>query len=155
MASKPGVVQDFVRNSSFSKQFSGEQAGSSSFDSTWKSLASNPQFQQEEHNYIAKTHFQPAANYAAKEGLPVSDPRVQEAVWSLSVQHGNYAKVISMAKQQLNGNTDPNAVINALYDARSQYVRSLGNLSASEKISNINRYQKERYTVLNMGNGGQ
>ena len=136
MSSTKGVADDFVRKSEWKDQFAGKKAGTPDFSAKWKEIAKDPKqskkFADAQHDYIKKTHFDPAASIAKKMGYKVEDPGVADAIWSLSVQHGNVSGVLGLSKKNMGGTVspDPKTEIISLYKARDEYTRGLGmNLS--------------------------
>ena len=151
MSSTKGVADDFVKKSEWKKDFDGLKAGTPEFGEKWKQLAKDPKegkkFADAQHDYIKKTHYDPAATKAKKMGFNLSDPGVADAIWSLSVQHGDVQRVLNIAKKDMGGSVsdDPKKEIEALYQARNEYTEG--------KFSK--RYESEVKSVLDKSTGQQ
>jgi hypothetical protein len=89
LSSKAGTLDAFLKSSGYDKQFAGLQPGSDEFNKKWKELAgSDKGFGASQHDYVTKTHFNPVANAAQGMGMDTNNKGIQEALYSLSVQHG-------------------------------------------------------------------
>lgn len=91
MSSSQGTVQNFLKSSKYGAQFEGLTPGTPEFKAKWKEVANaDPEFGSSQHDYIKKTHFDPAAAGLAKAGIDLSGrgAAVQDALWSTSVQFG-------------------------------------------------------------------
>lgn len=97
MTSKPngGTAKRFVTapGFQFASKFAGLTPGGAQFSAVWKQLAqSNPtEFQNAQHDYIKRTHFDPlVAKILREDGLNIltRSHAVQDCIWSTSVQHG-------------------------------------------------------------------
>lgn len=91
LSSKMGKVQDFIKTSGYSEQFTGLEPGTPAFDAKWKEIAkSDPSFGVAQHNYIKANHFDPSNEALKKSGIDLSgrSAAVQDALWSTSVQFG-------------------------------------------------------------------
>ena len=149
LASKAGTLQKFLSSSEYGNQFSGMSPGSAEFNAKWKELAaSDPNFGKSQHDFIKKTHYDPAIKKAQELGYNVDDPRVQEAVWSGSVQHGGINKILSRASASEGfSNMSAEDQVKSFYETRSQYTDALPNVS---RDAGRGRYEKEQRDVLNM-----
>ncbi|MFM1969819.1 MAG: hypothetical protein RL152_1196, partial [Bacteroidota bacterium] len=107
----------------------------------WKRLASQGRLQGAEHEFIKQTHYDPAIEKAKKLGYDINDPRVQEMVWSGSIQHGNVGKVLQMGA----GGKTAEEQVQRFYAARRKYVQG----NPYEKAL-LNRYGQEEKDVLAM-----
>lgn len=149
LASKTGTLQKFLSSSGYGEQFAGMDPGSAEFNSKWKEVAkSDPSFGKSQHEFIKKTHYDPAIKKAAELGYNVNDPRVQEAVWSGSVQHGGINKILSRAAGSEGfSNMSAEDQVKSFYETRSQYTDSLSGVSHA---AGRGRYDREMKDVLNM-----
>jgi len=165
LSSKTGQVQAFLKSSGsqWASEFDGqdptERGGT--FGQTWKAIAARDPvafFNAQEH-YIAATHYSPVVRSVLRAtGLDINSRplAVQQVVWSMAVQHGGAAKIIRNAVDDLDQWTDPSepgydsALINNLYDFRSQYVvnRRVENL-----VNIISSYSDERKRALSLLGG--
>lgn len=150
LASKTGTLNRFLQNSGFGQAFAGARPGTSTFNSKWKDLSGNVDFQQAQHDFIKKSHFEPVRNFATKMGLP-NHPAVNEALWSMGVQHGGATKIVNRAfKGQDVSNMSAEQIVNRLYDARGTYVSGLSKVPQRTKQSILRRYRNELDDVLDM-----
>jgi hypothetical protein len=149
LASKTGTLKKFLSSSGYGDQFSGMSPGSAEFNAKWKEIAnSDPNFGKAQHEFIKQTHYDPAIKKAAELGYDVNDPRVQEAVWSGSVQHGGINKILSRAAGSDGfSNMSAEDQVKSFYETRSQYTDSLSGVSPA---AGRGRYNKEMQDVLNM-----
>ncbi len=123
------------------------------FAATWKQVAAQEpeKFFAAQHAYIQRTHDQPVVDHVkAATGLDISSRSqpVQNAVWSMSVQHGRAASLVDRAVRLAGpqgGQSDAEydrKLVNALYDVRDNYVDALGQPNLKT------RYAQERKEAL-------
>lgn len=160
LASKTGTMQAFLNSSEGSKfkaRFAGATPGSKGFSSVYAEIASQDpvNFNEAQHLFIKRTHYDPVASMASGMGISTSRRSIQEALWSQSVQHGR-----SGNKKILQGAlaiADPRNIpdfLRAVYTSRSNYVSGLG-INSGTKSSILNRYSSELNDVLGIeGSGG-
>lgn len=131
----------------YADQFKGKSAGSAEFNEVYKKIAAaDPEgFASAQHAYYSRTHFRPVLDHARNLGFDVDDRGVQEALFSISVQHGGAKKIVSGAKSAVG--KDAAAQITALFDRRARYVEGV-DLPAETKSSVLNRYRNEVKDVL-------
>lgn len=150
LSSKTGTVNTFLKQTGYDKQFQGLTPGTDAFNTRWKQLADNdPQFANAQHAFIQDAMFKPVATVAQQAGLPMT-PRVSEALWSMSIQHGKADMLVKRAAAMTQNPNDENEVLKNLYNVRRQYVMNLPNLSSQTKKSLLNRYANEEQDVMNM-----
>ena len=151
LSSKQGQVQKFLQEEGkpWAGQFDGKNdpmAPNGAFQKAWQ--ASPPSFEAQ-HAYIERTHYNPVVRRVLDNtGLDVTtrSPAVQNVVWSMAVNHGRAARLVSEAVNDLQGKiaaTDPRydaALINQLYDVRRAYV--------GDNPSLLRRYANERRDAL-------
>lgn len=145
-----GRPQDFLANEGarWAGEFAGQRAGTPAFSQTWRDIAARePEaFQQAQHDYIERTHYDPQAQrvetrttVTAADGT-VTTPGVelgqhsralQNVAWSTAVQHGPDSNIVANAVRDVRAagiqEWDPNfdrAVINAVYDERGRRDRN-------------------------------
>jgi hypothetical protein len=166
MATKMGVVQQFVRQPGFpwAKDFQNLAAGSAQFTAVWKRIAAEQtdDFQNAQHDFIKQTHYDLlAAKILADTGLDVNtrSRALRDVVWSTSVQHGGASSIVNKAIAILNCTTaDPTydkQLISAIYAERGRQKPD-GNLAYFSKSSpNVQagvakRFQNEEKDALAM-----
>ncbi len=127
----------------YAAEFKGRSAGSAEFNAIYKKVAAaDPQgFADAQYGYYSRTHFKPVLEHARALGYDVEDRGVQEALFSISVQHGGAKKIVSGAKAAAVGK-DPAAQVVALFERRADYVGGVA-LPAETKASVLNRYRSE------------
>ena len=107
----------------------------------WKKLASEGRVQEAEHNFIKATHFDPAMKKASELGFDVNDPRIQEMVWSGSVQHGGINKILTTTAGNLKEGASIDDVVDQFYKDREEYALRFAPENTHKGI--VNRYQRE------------
>ena len=135
--------------STYAKRFDGLNPGTSAFNKVYRDIVSeDPKaFEDAQHAFYARTHYEPARAHAEALGFDVGDRGVQEALFSIGVQHGGAKKIISQAA---GAGADPAAQIKALFAARASYVEQLGSLPGNTKASVLNRYRSEVRDALSL-----
>lgn len=162
LSSQKGQVQAFLKSagSPWAVAFEGldPTEADGAFGETWKTVAADDPaaFLAAQERYIQTTHYNPVVRQVLKAtGLDI-DSRplaVQQVVWSIAVQHGGAVKIIRDAVNDLDDWTSPSepgydaALINNLYDFRSQYVVQHNVKSA---VSLVSRYSDERKMALSL-----
>ncbi len=133
-------------------------AGSDSFTAAWKGLANDPNksqaFADSQHDFIKQQKYDPAAAKASALGFKTDDPKVQEAIWSASVQHGGVQKILaSTASANPDfANMSPEDQTKALYKSRGDYSYNAqvkdGRSDKEARAGSYDRYDKELKSVL-------
>jgi murein DD-endopeptidase MepM/ murein hydrolase activator NlpD len=168
LSSAKGTARAFVRSAEgapYAARFAGKAVGSPEFNATWRAIArEDPRgFERAQHQFIERTHYQPALNNVAdRTGLDLNSRAdgVREAVWSVSVQHAGAATILNDAVARTDrqfARTDARydrALINNIYDRRTEYVLGVAanNRNPNERAQLIgitrNRYPNERADAL-------
>ena len=148
LASKTGTLQAFLRRTRFAPEFKGLRPTSGPFDKKWKDIAKRypKEFAEDQLLFIKKTHYDGVRGYANGLNIP-NTQAINEALFSMGVQHGKAKGIIKRAK--IDANDSEAEIINKLYDAREDYVQRI-RLPAGTKRSVLNRYKKERKMVLDL-----
>jgi hypothetical protein len=141
MTSKPngGTVKRYVSQPTciFRDNFTGLIPGTDGFSAVWKEIAANRrnEFQDSQHNFIKKTHFDPLIQKInSEDGLDVltRSHTLQDVIWSTAVQHGPGNDVVHRALATLSiGTEDPDfdrSLIVAIYAERGRKTPA-GNLA--------------------------
>lgn len=151
LASKTGTLYEYLRRSRYHDRFLSVMPKkfaepSGAFDRIWRQIAKEEpeMFTEDQFKFIKKRHFDSLRGYATGLGIP-STRAIDEALFSIGVQHGRSKKVVQQANI-VKGNTET-TIINKLYDSREAYVKRI-KLPAGTKRSVLNRYKKERKMVL-------
>jgi hypothetical protein len=92
--------------------------------------------------FIVRTHFAPVYAEAEKLGFAVDNRGVQEALFSISVQHGGALRIVNQAKVLMRRRASAEDQIRILYRARGGYVSGLSMLEATKR-SILKRYNRE------------
>lgn len=151
LAMKTGTLSDFLRHTGYWTQLPIDKEGTQPFNKKWEELAAtDPKFCDAQWQYIADTHYEPAHKFAVDTlGLP-DTAAIDEAIWSISVQHGHWQFIIVSACNNLDPETATESdIINALYDSRVHYVMHIA-IPQSTRNSLLHRYVEERQDVLHM-----
>jgi len=168
MTSKPGggTVKRFVTapDFPFAAKFAGLTPGGAQFSAAWKQLAaSNPtEFQNAQHDYIKRTHFDPLVAKILREdsfNVLTRSHAVQDAIWSTSVQHGPGSGIPHTALANVRvGPEDPDfdrQFLTAIYNERGR-TRPGGGLAHFTRASPAvqqgvaNRFKRELQDALAM-----
>ena len=166
MASKMGVPARFVGQSGFpwAQDFQNLVPGTAQFTACWKRIAAAQAdaFQEAQHAYIKKTHYDMlAAKIRSDDNLDVNSRShaLQDVVWSTAVQHGGATPIVHRACAKLTCKpTDPQydeQLIRAIYAERGR-TKPDGNLayfssnSASVQRGVANRFKSELQDALAM-----
>ena len=136
-------------------------AGSSQFQGAWKNLAANnADFKQAQHDFIQRTHHDPAVSRIKKStGIDICDRSwsngVQDAVWSTSVQHGagGANKIVqrALARTGKTADTVTDAeLIAAIYDERgaNNGMKYFPSSTSGVRNSVVNRFHSEKSVAL-------
>lgn len=145
IAIKTGTLARFVK---FSKQTSLKKykIGGRAFDREWKRLAKTKGFKEEQLQFILKKHYEPLRSYTK---LP-NTRAINEALFSMSVQHGKAKTIINRTMRYVSGNDTEETIIRVLYRERLKYVRGLRKLSKKLKQVLADRYVREMRDVLKL-----
>lgn len=132
----------------YAERLQGMRVGSAEFNRAYKAIASEDAqgLEAAQKAYYTRTHYEPLVAHARTKGLDVEDRGVQEALFSIGVQHGGARKIVDAAMRR--GGATPEEQIRALYAARTEYVRGLGTLPDDTKASVLNRYVREERDAL-------
>ncbi len=133
----------------------GKKAGTVAFDKAWKAEASkNPaKFAQAQHEYIKKTHYDPAVAAVKKEtGVDVTKyPKaIQDVLWSTAVQHGFYGAKNIFKNAGIEPGMSASEIINRVYNERSKVNVYFKSSSPSIRNSLKKRFEQERKDALLM-----
>ena len=148
-----GHAQKFA--SSFGGSLKGKRAGTAAFDAAWKAEAKkNPEaFANAQHKYIENNHYAPAANNIKKRtGFDVSKmPKaVQDAVWSIGVQHGAGGAASIFKNAGVTNKMSPEQVLRKVYGERMKTHIYFKSSPKSIQNSVKKRFQSELNDALKM-----
>lgn len=134
-------AQRFVAESPYAQQFAGIPFNSAAFQQKWKEIAAkDPQgFAAAQHDYIAKTHYEPVINRIASMGV---DPNklsqtVKDVIWSTAVQHGPGSKIVDQAIASARDEKD---LIQKIYQLRWNNGSGFASSTPAVKQSVYNRF---------------
>lgn len=115
-------AQTFVNQSQYAKDFQGIKFNSQAWQNKWKEVAKrDPQgFEQAQHDFISKTHFQPQEQKLASAGINMSSlpPILKDVIWSTAVQHGANNNIVVNAFKSLAKNAPVADIIKKVYQLR-------------------------------------
>ena len=135
-------------------------SGSTEFKNEWKSLARDPDFGQAQHDFIQRSHHDPAVTKIKNStGIDVCDGTwsngVQDAVWSTAVQHGTGgANTIVQRALARTGKTSETVtdeeLITAIYDERgaNNGTKYFPSSTSNVRDSVVNRFKSEKTIAL-------
>lgn len=152
LSSNAGTMAEYLKSDQGAKyvdRFTGLIPGTPEFSRVYKQVAAeDPEgFAKSQKDFITATHYKPLEQAAKEKGWDITNPKIQEALYSMSVQHGGAAKIVSMAGSP-SGSIDDQ--VRQLYAARSKYV-SQQDIPADTKSSILNnRYPQEMQDILNL-----
>ena len=166
MATKMGVPARFVTQAGFPwlQDFRNLVPGTEQFTACWKRIATaqTQAFQEAQHSYIKKTHYDLlAAKILSEDNVDVNSRSraLQDVVWSTAVQHGGATPIVHRACARVTvAPTDPRydeQLIRAIYGERGK-TKPDGNLayfssnSASVQKGVANRFKSELLDALAM-----
>ena len=134
----------------------GAKNNSIQFVEAWKKLSTEEKFNESQKNYILSANYKPLIQKINDiKGLNVEQrhPVIQDVLYSMATQHGRADIPVHRA---LGHNSDISSwsdeqIINALYDARTDYVKNIDmkDKTAQDNIINY-RYPRERKNALNL-----
>jgi hypothetical protein len=148
LASKTGTLERFINQSKFKDRFEGVKIASPKFDKIWLELCEEEPkaFAKDQKDFIVRTHYLPAARHAHKQGFNMRNHALQEAIYSMSVQHGQFRRIINNS----DSNGDATQQVKSLYHSRTEYVKGLKSLPEVTKNAILNRFKKEIVKVLEL-----
>jgi hypothetical protein len=117
---------------------------SGAFVDKWQEMVNSGRLTSEdEHNFIQKTHYDPAASKAKELGFKMEDSGVKDAIWSGSVQHGGIDTILERTAKKTPGFESMSAEdqIKAYYKERGVYAKENG-------VDQEDRYSREQQSVL-------
>jgi hypothetical protein len=173
LASKTPTLAAFMRTEGkpWQSEFGGASPGGTAFTSKWKEIAAREPdvFRAAQHAFIERTHYRPAVK-AVLDGtrfdLDSRHDAVRDATWSVSVQHGRAAQILTDAVAAADAKcarTDPaydRQLIEAIYKVRTDYLLGVASrkTKAGERQQLIDitrkRYPSELAACLKMLGGG-
>ena len=149
-ASKGGANSSagkFVQSSSHASEFSGLTPGSPEFSAKWKSVNdSDPNFGNEQHQYIKSNYYDPAMAKLQSQGVNPSSlcAGVREMVWSTAVQFGPQGAANIFKKAGVDGSTSNEDMIDKVYKEKSNVGSYFKSSSESVQKGVAKRYVTER-----------
>lgn len=161
LSSKAGTLGKFLRESGYGEQFKGLRPGTDAFNKKWKEIAANdPEFGNAQHDFIRRTHYDPAMQGLREAGIDLSNRGngVKDAIWSTSVQFGagsqkSKAGAIGMVKEALKGQ-DVSKLSDAEIIERIQDYKIANNdrlfrsSDASTRVATFKRARAEKQALL-------
>lgn len=126
----------------YAVSFTGLRAGTREFNEVYRSVATQDPtgLASAQKAFYTRTHYTPVYSLATRLGLATEDRGVQEALFSIGIQHGGAQRIVSAAAAD--GGDTPEEQIKALYAARTRYVQSIS-LPAETKAAVLRRYRHE------------
>lgn len=153
LSSKTGTCAKFVKMMGYSQYFGNNQPGTPVFSALWiKAPQKFPNFGEDQHEFILKTHFQVQCDHLKMVGVDLSNhgPAVMDAIWSTSVQFGGNTTLIEKALKgrQVSGLSDEE-VVTAIQDYKIANNSSLfKSSSAGVRESTLKRAKDEKADLI-------
>lgn len=135
LSSRAGTAAAFVaaEGAPWRGDFAGAAPGSPAFSAAWQAIAAGEPdaFAAAQHAFIERTHYRPAVAAVLRGtgfDLDLRHAAVRDAVWSVAVQHGGAAKILTAAVTAADtaasrADVDyDRALVEAIYAERSAYV---------------------------------
>jgi len=156
LATNTGTMARYLASAEakdYAGQFAGLQPGTEPFNQKYKQVAaSDPQgFAASQKAFITRTHFDPVSKHAGDKGWATADPRIQEVLYSMGVQHGGAKKIVDQAGSPQGKTVEEQ--VQMLFEARKKYVSGVSMPEATRQ-SLYNRYASEQRDVLAMSTTG-
>ncbi|PIT49155.1 hypothetical protein BHC46_02645 [Snodgrassella alvi] len=153
-----GLALFFKANPEYAKKFSGLKPGTNAFNQKWRELAKNERdsFEKAQDKAAELKFYKPNQMFAKNLGYKLDDNGVREAIFSAAINHGGVKKILSSAaKNEKFAQMSAQEQINALYNARADYVKHT-KIAGGDKVKNAlyKRYAAERQTALTMSKQG-
>lgn len=144
---KSGTLREFVNTSIFRDRLSDKVLGTPEFKTVWKQIAQGfPfEFRSDQYVFVFQRLFLPVTLLAAYSNYLTSSTKVQEALFSIAVQHHNYPEIIYGAIAA----SDAETQVMALYKSRAEYVSKL-KLDPMILKSLLLRYSTEEKEILQL-----
>jgi hypothetical protein len=158
LSSKTGSVAAFAASEGarWSRDFAGALPGGPEFSAAWKAIAARQpkEFAGAQHAFIERTHYRPTiAEVLRRTGLDLDcrHPAVRDAAWSVAVQHGRAARILSAAVCGADSVTQREApaydrvLLQSVYAERSRYVSRLAARSNTAVRRTLESVVRHRY----------
>jgi len=144
-------IPSFLAMSDYGREFEGMDPTGEGFKNKWQEVARREpdKFEDAQHDYIIKTHFNPVLNYALKQYGFGKNNAEQEALYSIGVQHRGYKKILDNAfsGRDIDMLTDKDR-LRELYKSRSRYVMGLKKVPENERKNIVSRRYKDELREL-------
>jgi len=146
------TMRDFManegnQNPSLVMNTRGTEIGSPEFDEGFRRAAENDPagMRQAQQAYIERTHYQPALARAQAAGFSTENRLVQEAMFSVGVQHSPAGQMRILENASPEGS--PQEQVRSIMRSRSNYIENISGLSP-QTIENIQqRYERETQQI--------
>lgn len=154
-ASSMGAFLASPEGAPYRGAFGSAQPMTSQFNSIYRRLAErDPEgFGAAQRAFYTRTHYEPARTAAETAGFDVSSRAIQEALFSIGVQHGGARIIIGRAAEQMGPNASVEDQIRALYEARRNY-HGVTSLPPQTRAGVLSRYEREVQDVLALARSG-
>lgn len=145
-------AHQFFVDKNISKLFDEVKLAATDFDEKWRKLAVQAphDFADIQRAFISESHFEPLFNYLVANNICPDKitPAIQEALWSLGVQHGKALMILRQTLNEVKTISDEQTFITHLYNNRAKYIQQLSTLNAHIKASLCARYEKEKAEIF-------
>lgn len=145
LSSRAGTMGMFLESPEgqpFSNHFEGARPGSEDFGRRYHELVSRQgnELDQAQHDFLYRTHFLPASDFADKLGFDITSRPLQEAIWSMSTQHSpqGWREILNNAVTAGALDQQGEDQLRTLYEQRGNYADE-----QAGKAAGSGRYAKE------------
>jgi|GEM_PF-1613136 len=131
LATGPGTLQKYLRQSRFGEHFNDLTPGTPAFNDKWREVAAeHPGFGADQHDFIKRTHVDPAIARLAARGIDVEGrgSALQDLVWSTAVQYPSAPGIVIRGLEESFGKD---------FDAQSLTDREIVDAVQDSKLRHI------------------
>lgn len=158
LSSRTGTAAAFVaaEGARWREDFAGAPPGSPAFSAAWKAIAARePEaFAEAQRGFIARTHYRPVVTAVERQAgidLDGRHPAVRDAVWSVAVQHGGAATILTTAVAVADAalarslESYDRRLVEAIYAERSAYVQRVAARGSAATRRTLEAVVRSRY----------
>lgn len=158
LSSRAGTAAAFAaaEGQRWRDDFAGAMPGSAAFTAAWTAIAAREPhaFAEAQHGFVARTHYRPAVTAVERRTGIDLDSRhaaVRDAAWSVAVQHGGAATILTaavVAADAALARADPGydrRLVEAIYAERVAYVERVAARSGAAVRRTLQTVVRSRY----------
>jgi len=159
LSSRTGTAARFMQaeGAAWARAFGRAVPGSATFSRVWREVAARePEaFGAAQHAFIERTHYRPAVSKVLEEtGLDLDSRHqaLRDATWSVSVQHGGAARILTCAVKEIdtraareNDAEYDRLLLESIYAHRSSYVLRVADRASAASARTLRSIVGKRY----------